>query len=103
MVIIDAVARMLPGVLGAADAAQDDSFYSGLLEYPQYTRPRSFQGWEVPEVLVTGDHAKIARWRRKHSLRRTLLQRPDLLEQLKLSPDDELLLKEIYRELPNGG
>lgn len=103
MVIIDAVARMLPGVLGAADGAEHDSFYHGLLEYPQYTRPRSFQGWEVPEVLVSGDHAKIARWRRKQSLQRTLLQRPDLLQQLTLSPDDQKLLQEIYRELAIGG
>jgi len=102
MVIIDAVARMLPGVLGAADGAQHDSFYHGLLEYPQYTRPRSFLGWEVPEVLLSGDHAKIARWRRKESLRRTLLQRPDLLKQVALSPEDEELLQEIHNELKSN-
>ncbi|MBP2644758.1 MAG: trmD [Firmicutes bacterium] len=98
MVIVDAVARMLPGVLGANDAAIQDSFYSGLLEYPQYTRPREFRGWEVPEVLVSGDHAKIARWRRKESLKNTLNRRPDLLESANLSPEDAKLLREIQEE-----
>ncbi|HMM21434.1 MAG TPA: tRNA (guanosine(37)-N1)-methyltransferase TrmD [Selenomonadales bacterium] len=98
MVVTDAVARMLPGVLGACDAAEQDSFYSGLLEYPQYTRPREFRGWEVPEVLVSGDHAKIARWRRKESLRATLLRRPDLLASFPLSKEDAKLLAEIRAE-----
>ncbi|MBP2651296.1 MAG: trmD [Firmicutes bacterium] len=98
MVIVDAVARMLPGVLGASDAAIDDSFYTGLLEYPQYTRPREYRGWEVPEVLISGDHAKIARWRRKESLRNTLKRRPDLLESVKLTPEDAKLLREISDE-----
>ncbi len=98
MVITDAVARLIPGVLGAADAAAQDSFASGLLEYPQYTRPREFRGWEVPEVLVSGDHAKIARWRRKESLRRTLERRPDLLDEVELEMSDAVLLREILAE-----
>lgn len=98
MLIVDAVARMLPGVLGASDAAHHDSFYNGLLEYPQYTRPREFRGLAVPEVLLNGDHAKIERWRRKESLRNTLLRRPDLLEKIELSPADAKLLAEVRDE-----
>ncbi|MDR3563836.1 MAG: tRNA (guanosine(37)-N1)-methyltransferase TrmD [Negativicutes bacterium] len=98
MVITDAVARMIPGVLGAADAAQHDSFYHGLLEYPQYTRPREFEGMEVPEMLLSGDHAKIATWRRKQSLKNTLNRRPDLLKMFDLSPEDAKLLAEIREE-----
>jgi tRNA (guanine37-N1)-methyltransferase len=98
MVIVDSVARMLPGVLGADDAAQHDSFYNGLLEYPQYTRPREFRGWEVPEVLVSGDHAKIDRWRRKQSLKITLACRPDLLQNKDLSKEDAKLMAEILSE-----
>lgn len=102
MVIIDAVARMLPGVLGAADAASSDSFYAGLLEYPQYTRPREFMGWEVPEILLSGDHGKIERWRRKESLRNTMLRRPDLLEHIELSGLDMILIAEINEEMGQG-
>jgi len=102
MVIIDALARMLPGVLGAADAASSDSFYTGLLEYPQYTRPREFRGWEVPDILLSGDHGKIARWRRKESLRNTLLRRPDLLENFPLTKEDLKLLTEIKEETGQG-
>lgn len=102
MVVADAVARMLPGVLGAEDAAAKDSFYNGLLEYPQYTRPREFNGWEVPDILLSGDHAKIDRWRRKQSLRNTWERRPDLLENGKLSKDDIRLLDEILAEKPGG-
>jgi tRNA (guanine37-N1)-methyltransferase len=98
MVITDAVARHLPGVLGAADAADLDSFADGLLEYPQYTRPREFRGWEVPEILVSGDHAKIARWRRKQSLKNTLARRPDLLDEIELAKADAKLLAEIKAE-----
>ncbi|SDF77413.1 tRNA (guanosine(37)-N1)-methyltransferase TrmD [Sporolituus thermophilus] len=98
MVVTDAVARMIPGVLGASDAAVHDSFYSGLLEYPQYTRPREFNGWEVPEILLSGDHAKIEQWRRKQSLKRTLERRPDLLASCTLSEEDAKLLAEIKRE-----
>lgn len=102
MVIVDAVARMIPGVLGASDAAQQDSFFNGLLEYPQYTRPRNFRGWEVPEVLLSGDHAKIARWRRKQSLKITYEHRPDLFNDLSLDKEDTALLAEILKEKDGG-
>lgn len=98
MVVVDSVARMLPGVLGAEDAAKHDSFFNGLLEYPQYTRPREFRGWEVPEVLLSGDHARIERWRRKQSLKITLERRPDLLQLKELSKEDAKLLQEILSE-----
>ncbi|HWR38651.1 MAG TPA: tRNA (guanosine(37)-N1)-methyltransferase TrmD [Patescibacteria group bacterium] len=99
MVMVDAVARMIPGVLGAENGAQHDSFYSGLLEYPQYTRPRNFLGYEAPEVLVSGDHARIDRWRRKESLKNTWQRRPELLQRLNLAPQDARLLAEIRKEL----
>lgn len=102
MVITDAVARMIPGVLGADDGAQQDSFYNGLLEYPQYTRPREFNGWEVPEILLSGDHAKIEKWRRKESLRTTMERRPDLMDKLDLSSQDHKLLLEIKSEQAGG-
>lgn len=102
MVVTDAVARMIPGVLGAAEGAQHDSFYNGLLEYPQYTRPREFNGWEVPEVLLSGDHARIERWRRKESLRATLERRPDLLNNMEITPLDDQLLQEIKSEQAGG-
>ncbi len=98
MVIVDAVARMLPGVLGSHDSAKHDSFYNGLLEYPQYTRPREYEGYEVPEILLSGDHAKIERWRRKQSLKNTLERRPDLLEKFQLGAEDQKLLAEILAE-----
>lgn len=79
MVLIDAVVRLLPGALGDETSAHDESFSSGLLEYPQYTRPREFRGLAVPEILLSGDHARIAQWRRDESLRRTQDRRPDLL------------------------
>ena len=102
MVITDAVARMIPGVLGADDSAKHDSFYDGLLQYPQYTRPREFNGWEVPEILLSGDHAKIEKWRRKESLRATLKRRPDLMDNVELSPLDNKLLQEIKSEQAGG-
>lgn len=80
MAVVDAVARFLPGVLGDPDGANDDSFGDGLLEYPHYTRPEEFRGWRVPEVLLSGNHALIAKWRKEKSLARTKKQRPDLLE-----------------------
>jgi len=98
MVIVDAVARMLPGVLGSAESAITDSFYHGLLEFPQYTRPRDFRGMCVPEVLFSGDHARIRRWRRKEALRNTLQRRPDLLEKVVLSEEDKIILKELEAE-----
>ena len=80
MVIIDAVVRLLPGALGDEDSAQDDSFSDGLLEYPQYTRPEVFRGMKVPDILLSGDHAKIAQWRKQQALERTKKWRPDLLK-----------------------
>ena len=82
MVLVDAVCRLLPGVLGDDQSATDESFSHGLLEYPQYTRPAEFRGWKVPDVLVSGNHAAIERWRREQALVRTRDQRPDLLENL---------------------
>ncbi len=79
LVLIDAVTRLIPGVLGDPDGALDDSHASGLLEYPHYTRPPEFRGWSVPDVLVSGDHARLARWRRQQALLRTRQRRPDLL------------------------
>ena len=81
MVIVDAVVRLLAGVLGDEDSAKDDSFSDGLLEYPQYTRPEVFRGMKVPDILLSGDHGKIAAWRREQALERTKKQRPDLLEE----------------------
>jgi len=95
MLVIDAVARLIPGVLGGEKSSIEDSFEDGLLKYPQYTRPRSFQGMEVPQILMSGDHEKIRVWRRKESLRRTVEKRPDLLQQAKLTAEDQALLKEL--------
>jgi len=95
MMIIDAVARLLPGVLGSSGSAVHDSFADGLLEYPQYTRPVEFQGERVPEILLSGNHVAIARWRRREQLRRTLERRPELLETLELSEVDRQLLDEL--------
>lgn len=95
MVIIDAVVRKVPGVLGAETGALDESFSDGLLEYPQYTRPASFRGAEVPAILLSGNHAAIARWRREASLERTARLRPDLLEDVDLSPTDREFLRTL--------
>ena len=94
MLIIDAVSRLLPGVLGDPDGALDDSHASGLLEYPHYTRPPEFRGESVPDVLLSGDHARIDRWRREQSLLRTLERRPDLLQKAELTLADRKFLKE---------
>jgi tRNA (guanine37-N1)-methyltransferase len=93
-VVVDAVARLVPGVMGNEASATDESFAAGLLEYPQYTRPAEFRGHAVPEVLLSGDHARVERWRRAQALRRTLARRPDLLPD-GLGPDDEVLLREF--------
>jgi tRNA (guanine37-N1)-methyltransferase len=97
MVIVDAVARLLPGVL-ASDSTEEESHTTGLLEYPQYTRPSQFRDWAVPEALLSGNHAALARWRRKEALRRTRERRPDLLARADLSDLDRTLLAEIERE-----
>jgi tRNA (guanine37-N1)-methyltransferase len=95
LVIIDAVLRLVPGVLGSAESCQDDSHARGLLEYPQYTRPEEYKGWRVPEVLLSGDHARIARWRREQTIRRTMARRPELLNKADLSPDDKKLVERL--------
>ncbi len=94
MVVVDAVARHIPGVLGQEDGAASDSFATGILEHPHYTRPQSFRGLAVPEILLSGDHERIRLWRRKEALRRTLRRRPDLLEKLQLNDEDQRLLDE---------
>ena len=98
MVLIDAISRFLPGVLGCDRSAEEDSFFNSLLEYPQYTRPFDFRGNCVPEVLVSGNHSAISLWRRKEALRRTSLRRPDLLAKANLSEEDKKLLKEILEQ-----
>ena len=98
LMIMDAVSRFVPGVLGKLASAEEDSFSSGLLEYPQYTRPVEFEGMEVPEVLRSGNHKLIARWRRKQALKVTYLLRPDMLPE-ELDKQDKKLLEEIKEEL----
>jgi tRNA (guanine37-N1)-methyltransferase len=98
MILIDSVARLIPGVLGDAESAEGDSFFEGLLEGPQYTRPQEFRGLAVPDVLMSGHHEQIRIWRRKEALRRTFQRRPDLFEKSPLSAEDEELLKEIREE-----
>jgi tRNA (guanine37-N1)-methyltransferase len=99
MVITDAVVRLLPGVLGSELSAGDDSHTAGLLEYPQYTRPEVYRNWAVPEVLLSGNHAQISRWRHEQSLLRTLKRRPELLEKLNLTAADRALI-DSQRQLP---
>lgn len=102
MLIVDAVARHIPGVLGAENAVQEDSHASGLLEYPHYTRPPEFRGWPVPAILLSGDHGRIERWRREEALRRTFLRRPDMLLTLELSEADKLFLSRLAEEIAGG-
>ena len=99
LVLTDCVARFVPGVLGSAESPEDESFSDGLLEYPQYTRPRDLDGMAVPEVLLSGDHAKIRSWRRRESLAATLRFRPDLLESAVLDRSDLLMLEELRKEM----
>lgn len=94
LIVIDAVSRLIPGVLGDPDGAVDDSHASGLLEYPHYTRPPEFRGWTVPEILLSGDHGKIQKWRKEQSLLRTLARRPDLLENANLNEKEKDFLRE---------
>jgi tRNA (guanine37-N1)-methyltransferase len=98
MVVIDAVVRLLPGVLGNEMSAVTDSFSTGLLEHPHYTRPPQFRGWSVPEVLLSGHHGKIQEWRRRQSLLRTWRRRPELLETAELTPEEKQWLDEIRRD-----
>ena len=99
MIVVDATSRLLPGVLGGEESTLEESHSNGLLEYPQYTRPPEFRGWRVPDVLLSGNHAEIAQWRRKESIKRTKARRPDLFEQLDLSSKADLkLLRELEEE-----
>lgn len=101
MVVIDAIGRMIPGVLGEQESFLTDSFYEGLLEHPHYTRPREFRGMTVPDVLLSGNHEEIRRWRRKEALKRTLMRRPELLHKTELSEEDIKFLAEINEEEHN--
>lgn len=98
LVVIDGVARLRPGVLGDDDAAAKDSHAMGLLEHPHYTRPASFRGWKVPDVLLSGDHARVAQWRREQSLIRTLIRRPDLLDKAELNEADRIILDKLSED-----
>ncbi len=98
MAVVDAVARLIPGVLGNEESARHESFATGLLESPQYTRPEEFRGWKVPEVLLSGHHREIETWRRREALRRTLLRRPDLLAGASLTEQDRRILEELKKE-----
>lgn len=98
LVIIDAVLRLIPGVLGNYDSVKEESFEWGILDYPHYTRPPEFRGLKVPQVLLSGDHEAIRKWRRKEALRRTLQRRPDLLDKVILSEEDLIFIKQIKEE-----
>ena len=95
MVVVEAVVRLLPGVLGSADSALDESHTTGLLEYPQYTRPEVFRGWSVPEILRSGNHAQIAKWHREQAILRTLERRPELLDKAELSSEELELIERL--------
>ena len=105
LVVLDAVVRLVPGVLGDPEGAARESFAAGRLDYPQYTRPAEFRGWRVPEVLLSGDHGRIARWRRREALRRTLARRPDLLAAVPLTREEREWMDEMARsgELTRAG
>ena len=98
LIIIDAVSRLIPGALGDPTGAEDDSHSMGLLEYPHYTRPPEFRGWKVPDVLLSGDHGKIEKWRREQALLRTLSKRPDMLEEAELSEADKKFLESLQKQ-----
>ncbi|WP_139492893.1 tRNA (guanosine(37)-N1)-methyltransferase TrmD [Brevibacillus dissolubilis] len=102
MVIIDSVVRLQPGALGNELSAVTDSFSTGLLEHPHYTRPAEFRGWKVPDILMSGHHANIERWRLKESLRRTIERRPDLLDQIEMTKEIKQLLEELRQEKEQG-
>jgi tRNA (guanine37-N1)-methyltransferase len=101
LVVIEAVARLVPGVMGNTESGDDESFGEGLLEHPQYTRPAEFRGWAVPEELLSGNHARVARWRKAQALRRTLDRRPDLLGPRALTADERRLLDEFPEGPPD--
>lgn len=95
LLVIDAVSRLIPGVLGDPTGAEDDSHSMGLLEYPHYTRPPEFRGWKVPDILLSGDHAKIETWRREQALQRTFKKRPDMIEKAELSERDKKIVESL--------
>ena len=95
MVVADAVVRLIPGVLGSPESPLDESHTTGLLEYPQYTRPPEYRGWEVPDILLSGDHGRVSKWRREQAIIRTAIRRPDMLERADLSEKE----KEFVRRL----
>ncbi|HUV57067.1 MAG TPA: tRNA (guanosine(37)-N1)-methyltransferase TrmD, partial [Dehalococcoidales bacterium] len=95
MVVVDAVVRLLPGVLGSPDSPLEDSHSNGLLEYPQYTRPAVYRDWSVPQVLLSGNHAQIAKWRREQVIQRTLQRRPELLDRANLSLEEKQLVSRL--------
>jgi len=103
MVVVDAVVRLLPGVLGSEASPLDDSHSAGLLEYPQYTRPAAYRGWSVPEVLLSGNHAQIARWRREQAIIRTLERRPELLDEANLNLEEKRLVHRLSTLPPSLG
>jgi len=97
MVVVEAVGRLLPGVLGSEDSAADDSHAAGLLEYPQYTRPEKYRGWSVPQILLSGDHARIAMWRREQAVQRTTERRPELLDKANLNSAERQLVSRLKK------
>lgn len=98
MTVIDSIVRLLPGVLGNADSPVRDSFSTGLLEHPQYTRPAEFRGWKVPEVLTSGNHGKVDQWREEQTLKRTLERRPDLLEKIELNDKQQKIIAQLKKQ-----
>ncbi len=102
MAVVEAVVRLRPEVLGDEDSAVGDSFYQGLLDHPHYTRPEEFAGRRVPPVLLSGDHKRIDRWRKKERLRQTIIKRPDLLQEAQLSPEEQDLLEQVKTEIRDG-
>src|SRR5699024_9662040 len=98
MVVMDSVVRLIPGVLGNEQSALEDSFTTGMLEHPHYTRPADFRGMKVPDVLLSGDHDKIAKWRKRKALERTYLRRKDLLEQLTLSAEEQEIIQDLQKK-----
>jgi len=98
MILVDVLSRLVPGVLGDPDGALDDSHASGLLEYPHYTRPPEYRGWKVPEVLFSGNHAEINRWRRQQALLRTMKRRPDMIQEADLTAEDKKFLQSILAD-----
>jgi len=98
MVVVDAVVRLLPGVLSSEQASQEDSYAQGFLEYPQYTRPQVYRGWEVPPVLLSGNHQEIATWRREQAIQRTLERRPDLLGKAVLSEEERRVIEKVRQK-----